>query len=279
MDQRRAIVADVVRSAARSERCACRWMGFHRSAVRYVSSRPDDAPLRQRLRELAGEHARWGSPMLTWKLRQEGWTDNHKRIRRIYRLEGLAVRRRRRKRVAVPRVPSVPAQRPNDRWAIDFMRDTLRRDRAFRLLPIIDTCTRECHAIEVDTSIGGERVAAVLDRLGELHGLPRSIILDNGPEFRSRALDAWAHSRRVELVFIRPGKPVDNAYIEAFNSRLRDECLNEHWFLTLADARARIESWRRAYNTARPHRALKRLTPQQYREQLEQQNELNRLSA
>lgn len=279
MEQRRAIVADVVRAAGRSERCSCRWLGFYRSAVRYVSNRPDDGPLRRRLRELAAEHSRWGSPMLTWKLRQEGWRDNHKRIRRLYRLEGLAVRRRRRKRVAVPRVPSVPAQQPNERWAMDFMRDTLRRDRAFRLLTIVDTCTRECLAIEVDTSLGGERVVGVLERLAQDRAVPRSIVVDNGPEFRSRALDAWAHERGVELVFIRPGKPVDNAYIEAFNSRLRDECLNEHWFLTLADARARVEAWRVRYNTARPHSALRRMTPEQYGRQLQQLDQLNRLSA
>lgn len=278
MEQRRTIVTDVVQTAGRSERCACRWLGFHRSAVRYVSNR-DDEPLRRRLRELAAEHARWGSPMLIWKLRQEGWRDNHKRIRRLYRLEGLAVRRRRRKRVAVPRVPSIPADRPNERWAMDFMRDTLRGNRAFRLLTIVDTCTRECLAIEVDASLGGERVAAVLDRLTAVRGRPHSIIVDNGPEFRGRALDAWAHAHGVELIFIRPGKPVDNAYIEAFNGRLRDECLNQHWFLNLNDARLRIELWRTSYNTARPHRALNQMTPRQYREQIERTEPLHRLSA
>ncbi len=216
--------------------------------------------------------------MLTWRLRLEGWSDNHKRIRRLYRSEGLAVRRRRRKRVAVPRVPAIAANAPNERWAMDFMRDTLRGNRAFRALTIVDTCTRECVAIEVDQSLGGERVAKVLERLAGIRGLPKTIVLDNGPEFHSRALDAWAHGHGVELQFIRPGKPVDNAYIEAFNGRLRDECLNQYWFLNLADARRIIERWRISYNTDRPHRALNRLTPQQYAEELEQQN-LNRLSA
>lgn len=278
MEQRRTIVTDVVQTAGRSERCACRWLGFHRSAVRYVSTKNDE-PLRRRLRELAAEYARWGSPMLTWKLRQEGWRDNHKRIRRLYRLEGLGVRRRRRKRVAVPRVPTVSATGPNERWAMDFMRDTLRGARAFRLLTVIDTYTRECLAIEVDSSLGGERVTAVLDRLVAARGKPRSIVVDNGPEFRGRALDAWAHEHGVALVFIRPGKPVDNAYVEAFNGRLRDECLNQHWFLNLNDARLRIELWRKAYNTARPHSALKRMTPQQFREQIESTDSLHRLSA
>lgn len=278
MEQRRTVVTDVVQTAGRSERCACRWLGFHRSAVRYVSRR-DDEPLRRRLRELAMEYPRWGSPLLTSKLRREGWRDNHKRIRRLYRLEGLAVRRRKRKRVAVPRVPMAPAERPNDRWAMDFMRDTLRGARAFRLLTVIDTCTRECLAIEVDTSLGGDRVVAVLDRLAAARGRPRSITVDNGPEFRGRALDAWAHQHGVALVFSRPGKPVDNAYIEAFNGRLRDECLNQHWFLNLHDARHRVERWRVAYNTDRPHSALKRMTPQQFREQIENTEALHRLSA
>ena len=224
VEQRRTIVAEVVKTAERSERRACRWLGFHRSGVRYISRRPDEGPLRQRLRELAVEHPRWGSPMLTWRLRLEGWSDNHKRIRRLYRSEGLAVRRRRRKRVAVPRVPAIAANAPNERWAMDFMRDTLRGNRAFRALTIVDTCTSECVAIEVDQSLGGERVAKVLERLAGIRGLPKTIVLDNGPEFHSRALDAWAHGRGVELQFIRPGKPVDNAYIEAFNGRLRDEC-------------------------------------------------------
>lgn len=127
---------------------------------------------------------------------------------------------------------------------MDFMRDTLRGERAFRLLTIVDTCARECLAIEVDSSLGGERVVAVLERLLATRGKPRSIVVDNGPEFRGRALEAWAHDHGVELVFIRPGKPVDNAYIEAFNGRLRDECLNQHWFLNLNDARHRIERWR-----------------------------------
>jgi len=278
MEQRRTIVRELVRTAGHRERTVCRWTGFHRSAVRYVSKRRDEAPLRARLLELAAEHPRWGSPMLTWRLRTEGWPDNHKRIRRVYKAQGLAVRRRRRKRVSVPRVPVVPSLAPNERWAMDFMRDTLRGNRAFRLLNILDTCTRECVAIEVDVSLGGDRVVQTLERLAAHRPLPRSIVVDNGPEFHSRALDAWAHAHGVQLQFIRPGKPVDNAYIESFNSRVRDECLNQHWFLNLDDARKILREWRVSYNTARPHRALNGLTPQQYLEQLEARN-LNRLSA
>lgn len=265
MEHRRTIV-EAVCSTARSERRACRWLGFHRSAVRYVPEHRDDAALRARLRELAEEHPRWGAPMLLWKLRQEGIRDNHKRVRRLYRLEGLAVRRRGRKRVAVARVEVPGATCPNEHWAMDFMRDTLSNGRAFRALTLVDACTRECPVIEVDVSLGGARVVAVLERLRLTRGLPERITVDNGPEFRGKALDAWAHQHGVQLQFSRPGKPVDNAFIEAFNGRLRDECLNQHWFLSLADAQRTIERWRIGYNTARPHRALAGQTPIQFAE-------------
>lgn len=277
MEQQRTIVAECTPTAG-SERRACRWMGFHRSAVRYAPHRPDERALRQRLRELAEEHPRWGSPRLIWRLRQEGVRDNHKRIRRLYRLEGLAVRRRRRKRVAMPRVVMPTPTQPNERWSMDFVRDTLSDGRAFRALTLVDDCTRECPAIEVDLSLGSDRVVAVLERLAATRGLPRTIVVDNGPEFQSRALDAWAHHRHVQLQFIRPGKPVENAFIESFNGKLRDECLNQHWFLSLSDARRTIEAWRISYNTARPHRALGTLTPTQFAQQFQPLN-TTRLSA
>lgn len=275
---RRALVHQVT-PVAGSERRSCGWLGFHRSAVRYVSRRPDETALRQRLRELAAEHPRWGSPMLIWRLRQEGVRDNHKRIRRLYRAEGLAVRRQRRKRVARPRVLLPAPQGPNERWSMDFMRDTLADGRSFRAFTLVDDCTRECPVIEVDVSLGAERVVAVLDRVAAARGYPRQIVLDNGPEFQSRALDAWAHRRRVQLQFIRPGKPVENAFIESFNGRLRDECLNQHWFLSLTDARRTIEAWRIGYNTARPHRGLQGLTPEQYVLTLVRKDQHQRLSA
>jgi len=202
--------------------------------------------------------------MLIWKLRQQGVRDNHKRIRRVYRLEGLVVRRQRRKRVAVPRVVVPAATQANEQWAMDFMRDTLADGRAFRALTLIDTCTRESPVIEVDVSLGAVRVVAVLQRLRATRGLPQRITVDNGPEFQSKALDAWAHHNHVQLVFSRPGKPVDNTFIEAFNGRVRDECLNQHWFLSLADARRTIERWRESYNTARPHSSLGGRTPSEY---------------
>ena len=233
MEQRRTIVAEIAPTAG-SQRTACRWLGVHRSAIRRPASRRDDGPLRRRLRELAAEKPRCGSPMLIWRLRQEGWPDNHKRIRRLYRLEGLAVRRRRKKRVAVPRVPQ--PQAPNERWAMDFVRVTLRGGRAFRALTIIDNYTRECVAIEVDVSLGSARVVAVLEQLVGTRGRPRTIVVDSGPEFQSRARDAWAHAHGVHLQFIRHGRPVENALLESFNGRLRDECLTHYWFLAITDA-------------------------------------------
>lgn len=206
--------------------------------------------------------------------------DNHKRIRRLYRLEGLAVRRQRRKRTAEPRVPQPKAARPNEHWAIDFMRDTLADGRAFRALTLIDAFTREAPVIEVDVSLGAGRVVAVLERLRTTRGLPERITVDNGPEFQSKALDAWAHEHHVHLVFSRRGKPVDNTFIEAFDGRVRDECLNQHWFRSLADARQTIETWRVSYNTARPHRALDGRTPAAFaREHARREQPPTRLSA
>ena len=278
MEQRRTIVGGIV-PTARSERRACRWLGFHRSAVRYVPEHRDDAALRSTLRDLAEKNPRWGAPMLTWKLRQEGIVDNHKRVRRLYRLEGLAVRRQRRKRTAVARVVVPGATQPNEHWAMDFVRDTRADGRAFRALTVIDACTRESPVIEVDVSLGGARVVAVLERLRLTRGLPQRITVDNGPEFRSKALDAWAHQHGVQLQFSRPGKPVDNTFIEAFNGRLRDECLNQHWFLSLADAQRTIERWRVGYNTTRPHGGLAGRTPTQVAESLMLENKPTRLSA
>lgn len=260
MEQRRTIVASV-EPAAGSQRRACRWLGFHRSAVRYVATRPDDAALRQRLRQLAEAHPRWGVPMLTWCLRQEGVRDNHKRIRRLYRAEGLAVRRQRRKRLVRPRVVRPAPTVPNARWSMDFVRDTLADGRVFRALTVVDDCTRECPVIEVGTQLGGRDVVAVLERLAQTRGRPAVLVTDNGPEFQSRALHTWAYEHRVELHFIQPGKPVQNCFIESFNGRFRDECLNQHWFLSLQDARRIIEQWRITYNTARPHRGLAGRTP------------------
>ena len=209
--------------------------------------------------------ARFGYRRLHILLEREGLVVNHKRVHRIYRAAGLQVRRRRRKRLTrAERMPlPTPSQRL-ERWSMDFTADTLADGRGFRTLNIVDDFTRECVAIEVDRSLPGLRVARVLDRLHAAIGLPQTIVVDNGPEFAGRTLDAWAYARGVTLRFIRPGKPIENAYVESFNGKFRDECLNEHWFVSLADAKAAIEAWRIDYNTVRPHSSLAGRTPDQF---------------
>ncbi len=228
-----------------------------RSSARYRSRRPADSVLRQRLRTLAQQRPRFGYRRLTVLLRREGQPINHKRVYRLYREEGLAVRRRRRKRVAMTNRVSLPVpQRAGQQWAMDFMRDTLSNGRGFRTLNIVDTYTRECLALEVDTSLPGARVARRLEQVREQREQPETIVIDNGPEFAGQALDAWAYQHGIQLQFIRPGKPIENAYIESFNGKFRDECLNQHWFLDLEDARHIIAAWRDDYNNTRPHSAL-----------------------
>src|SRR5882672_11612385 len=195
--------------------------------------------------------------MLHQQLRRKGWAINHKLVYRLYREEGLVVRRRVRKRIAAARRQQLDAPtKPDQRWSMDFVSDALADGRVFRTLNIIDDFSRECVAIEVDISLGGERVVRVLERLNEQRGLPERIVMDNGPEFTSKALDAWAHAAGVKLHFIRPGKPTENAFVESFNGRFREECLNENWFRNLIDARTTIENWRRHYNEERPHSSL-----------------------
>jgi putative transposase len=248
-----------------SQRRACRLIGIGESTVRYVSRRDACEGLRSRLRTLAQQRPRWGYRRLHVLLRREEVKINHKRLYRLYREEGLAVRRRRRQRVtAEARVPLPMSFAANERWSMDFVSDALADSRVFRTLNVVDDYTRECLAIEVDTSLGGTRVTRVLDRISEKRGLPGMIVMDNGPEFTSRALDAWAYERGVKLHFIEPGKPIQNAYVESFNGRFRDECLNEHWFTSLGDARVHIEAWRNDYNQVRPHSSLDDLTPQEY---------------
>jgi putative transposase len=230
--------------------------------LRYRSCRHEPEGLRERLLELAAERPRFGYRRLHILLVREGWGINHKRIQRMYREERLAVRRKRRKRVAqTARQPKVLPDGPNERWSMDFMADSLATGRGFRVLNVVDDYTRECVAIEVDTSLSGERVARVLDRVIERRGKPDSVVMDNGPEFTSRALDAWAYERDIQLDFIRPGRPIENCFVESFNGKFRDECLNQHWFTSLIDARREIETWRRDYNRVRPHSSLGQLPP------------------
>jgi putative transposase len=249
-----------------SERHACRLLGLGRSTYRYRARRNErDAGLRARLKELAAKRMRFGYRRLTAMLVREGISANHKRVYRLYREEGLAMRIRQRRRIRWTSTVSGPrATRANERWSIDFVSDCVSTGRVIRMLTVVDDCTRECPAIAVDTSLGGLRVRRVLDRIASERGLPEAIVLDNGPEFRGRALAAWSEERGVRLEFIQPGKPAQNAFAESFNGRLRDECLNANWFTSLSDARRKIEDWRQDYNQQRPHSSLNYLPPAEF---------------
>jgi len=243
---------------------ACGLVGISRSLFRYRSRRSDSGPLRDRIEAIAATKRRYGYRRVYLRLRREGWEVNRKRVYRLYREAGLAVRRRKRKRIGVfERKPLPKPTAANVSWSMDFVADGLIGGRRLRCLTIVDDCTRECLAIEVDTSLPGLRVKTVLDRLADTRGLPQSITVDNGPEFDGKVLDQWAYRTGVQLSFIRPGKPNENAYIESFNGKFRDECLNEHWFISLAHARRIIEAWRIEYNTERPHSSLGNRTPQE----------------
>jgi len=260
---------------------ACGLVGISRSLYRYRSRRADSAPLRARIEEIAAVKRRYGYRRVYLRLRREGWSDNRKRVYRVYREAGLAVRRRKRKRIGLfERKPLPKPTAANVSWSMDFVADGLIDGRRLRCLSLVDDCTRECLVIEVDTSITGLRVQAVLDRLAESRGLPASITVDNGPEFDGKVLDQWAYRTGVRLSFIRPGKPNENAYIESFNGKFRDECLNEHWFISLAHARSVIEAWRIEYNTERPHSSLGNRTPEEFAaDQLKRQAERRMLTA
>lgn len=249
----------------RSERRACELAGVGRSSCRYQARRREDKELRERLRELAGERRRFGYRRLTVLLRREGRVVNPKRVYRIYCQEGLAVRRRPRKRLkAAARTPLALPTEANQVWTMDFMHDNLASGRKFRTLNLMDGFTRESPRIEVDTSLPGLRVVRVLEEIARERGYPEAIQVDNGPEFISRVVDQWAFEHGVELHFIEPGKPTQNAHIESFNGKFRDECLNENWFLTLQEAREKIEAWRSDYNQVRPHSSLGYQTPDEF---------------
>lgn len=248
-----------------SEKRACELMGITRWTNRYRSRRDNQAELRMRLRELAGTRVRYGYRRLTVLLRREGRAVNAKRVYRLYREEGLQVlRTKRTKRAAHVRVPLAGATRPNQRWSMDFVSDRLADGRWFRILTVVDQYTRECLCAYADRSQTGDRVVAQMQRLVKMRGAPESITTDNGSEFAGRAMEVWAYTAGVKLDFIRPGRPVQNGYIESFNGRLRDECLNGEVFFSLADARQKIEQWRDDYNSKRPHSALGDRTPQAF---------------
>ena len=259
------MVSHMVAVHGLSQRHACRLANLNLSTWQYKPCKQAVAGLRERIIDLSGERRRFGYRRLHIVLRREGWVVNHKAVHRIYREEGLQVRKRKRKRIGpADRQPILLPERINERWSMDFVSDGLSNGSRFRTLNIVDDFSRECPVIEVDTSLPGTRVVRVLERLSETRSLPKAIVVDNGPELISKALDEWAYRNGVRLHFIEPGKPVQNAFVESFNGKFRDECLNEHWFTSLADARRTIEAWRIDYNTWRPHSALAYATPEEF---------------
>lgn len=234
------------------------------SSQRYRSRRAADPELRARLRAHAEARPRWGYRRLHVLLRRDGLAVNHKRVYRLYREEGLAVRRHKRKRLAVTRQPLPAPAQLNERWSMDFMHDALVSGRRYRILNVVDDLSREGLTSEVDFSLSAARVIRALEEIGLERGFPTSIVLDNGPEFRSGALDEWAYRHRIVLDFIEPGKPTQNPFVESYNGKIRDECLNQHWFRELQEARITIEAHRVDHNQVRPHSSLGNLTPQEF---------------
>lgn len=260
---RRQVVQFWVDQGLRSERRGCRLIGVSRSTVRYQAHGPDDSTLRSRLKALAEKYPRYGYPTLHDMLRMEGLVENPKRTYRIYSEEGLQVRRKRRKKLIRPRVPMVLPTRQNERWSIDFVSDQLATGRRFRVFNIIDDFTRECVGQLVDTSISGARMVRFIDTLGRL---PEKIVCDNGPELTSKAMFFWAKERGIKVQFIQPGKPTQNPFVESFNGKFREYCLDMHWFRDLDEARYEIDSWRKHYNDEKPHSSIGRMPPSLFAE-------------
>jgi len=249
-----------------SERRACQLVGLSRTVLHYESkAQPENEQLQARLIDLAAERRRFGYRRLHALVRREGVHANHKRIYRLYRDAGLAVRRRKKRHgIAIERqILELPAG-PNQVWSMDFVSDALANGRRIKVLTIVDDFSKEAIDLVADFGISGQYVTRVLDQAARFRGYPKAIRTDQGPEFTGRALDQWAYKRGVQLKLIQAGKPTQNAFIESFNGRFRDECLNDHWFTTLAEARILIAAWRRDYNLNRPHSALDYLTPSEF---------------
>ena len=263
-----------IREKSYSQRRACRLVGVHPKTYRYASKRPSDEGLRKRLRELASQRRRFGYRRLGLMLERQGI-----KLNRLYKEERLTVRKRGgRKRALGTRAPMAIPQDRNLRWSLDFVADTLVSGRRFRILTLVDDFTRECLGLVVDTSLTGLRVVRELDRIAELRSYPCMIVSDNGTELTSNAILRWQQDHGVEWHYIAPGKPMQNGFVESFNGRLRDECLNEHLFTNLNEARNIIEEWRIDYNTTRPHSSLNGLTPTEFAARPDQGHNRNRLS-
>ena len=273
---RRSVVVYLQENHQLSERRACTIVGLCRNSNRYQAKPNTDAEIRSRLRELAEQRRKFGSPRLHTLLRREGHLINHKRIERLYREEGLSLRlKKRKKRISHLRVVMERPDRINQHWSMDFVSDSLYNGRRFRVLTVVDDFSRECPVLEVDHSLTGRRVTRTLERIALTRGLPEVITVDNGPEFISKALDLWAYENKVKLRFIQPGKPTQNAYIESFNGKFREECLNDNVFVSLHSAQEIIENWRLDYNSERPHRSLSKMTPEEFARRFKEQKTEN----
>ena len=258
-----------------SERRSLRIIGMSASAYRYEPAADRNGALKDKIIALAQRHRRYGAGMIYLKLHQTGEIVNHKRVERLYAQAGLQLRKRKRKKI--PLAERHPLQRPmaaNQVWSMDFVYDRTAEGRSIKNLTVVDDATHEAVAIVPERAMGGNQLTRILDQLATTRGLPKAIRTDNGKEFCGRAMLNWAHARGVQLFLIEPGKPNQNAYIESFNGRFRDECLNEHWFTSLAHARVIVEAWRREYNEERPKKSLGGLTPADYAQRLVQ-NPLN----
>ena len=263
------MASDLIHRFGASQRQACAVLNLARSVYLYRSQARDATPLVMRIKEITAVRVHYGYRRVHVLLRREGWKDNHKRVYRLYRDEGLSLRhkRPRRNKAARLRQPKHRVSAMNEIWSMDFVSDALFDGRRLRALTVLENYSCECLAIDVGQSLKGEDVVRTLERIKIERGLPRTIKVDNGSEFISKAMDRWAYENGVELDFSRPGRPIDNAKVESFNGRLRQECLNAHWFLSLADAQRKIEAWRQYYNEARPHSALGWLAPAEFARQ------------
>ncbi len=250
-----------------SERRASRITGLSRSALRYRPKPRNDGMLTSRLKALAEQYPRYGYLLLHGLLKAEGLVENRKRTYRIYTKLGLQVRTKKRKKLTRPRVPMAVPTQANERWSLDFVSDQLACGRRFRILNVIDDFSRECVGQLTDISISGARMARHLTELGQRRGLPNTIVCDNGTEMTSKAMFFWSKETGTKLHFIQPGKPTQNAFVESFNGKFRDSCLNQHWFRSLNDARQEIDSWRKHYNEVRPHSSLGYVPPAQFAKQ------------
>jgi putative transposase len=246
-----------------SQRRICELMGVAESSQRYVS-RKNDEVLRTKLVEAAREKPRWGYRRLQLKLEEKGLHVNHKKMYRVYREAGLPIRRKRRKRLLRAGFVRPAVRGANQEWALDFVHDAAESGRKFRVLSVIDVYTRECLALEVETSFASRRVTRELEKIVTERGVPEAIRCDNGPEFTSRHFLAWGMERKIELVHVEPGRPMQNGYVESFHGKLRDECLNASWFANLFEARAKIGAWKEEYNEERPHSSLGYLAPREF---------------